>query len=297
MSARLRVNESKTKGARRIVRNELKRAAKGLDTWPIPDESVHDARKRLKKSRAALRLIRLALPSRVFRCENSALRDAARPLSRIRDAKVLIDAYDGIVRPLSVARRQTLFPMRELLVADHVRARARLLRNQKSLKPLLGVLRSARRRTQQWPAGPRGWSAVRPGFRRVYRSGRAAFEAVLERPTDGRLHEWRKQAKYLWLQLEMLAPMRPRMLERMAKRAHTLSDRLGDDHDLAVLRQRIVRARVRVSASSRARMLKLVDDRRRRLQGQAMRIGHAVYAKRPRAFVQQLAQRSAPTSR
>jgi len=47
------------------------------------------ARKSLKKARASLRLPRPALRDSDYRQENTSLRDAARPLSAARDAKVL----------------------------------------------------------------------------------------------------------------------------------------------------------------------------------------------------------------
>ncbi|HKN40971.1 MAG TPA: CHAD domain-containing protein [Acidimicrobiia bacterium] len=67
----------------------------GLD----PDEAAHDARKRAKKLRALLRLVRPELGDDVYRRENRALRDAARRLSPVRDAWVLVETLDGLVTP------------------------------------------------------------------------------------------------------------------------------------------------------------------------------------------------------
>ena len=43
----------------------------------------------------------------------------------------------------------------------------------------------------------------------MYRAGREAFEEARRSPTVVHLHEWRKQTKYLWHELEMLHPIRP----------------------------------------------------------------------------------------
>jgi len=64
----------------------------------ISDSSIHSSRKKLKKARATLRLIRDELPDGTFRSEHLALRDSARPLNAIRDAKLLIDALDRPVK-------------------------------------------------------------------------------------------------------------------------------------------------------------------------------------------------------
>lgn len=62
------------------------------------DDVAHDVRKRCKTVRALLRLIRDEVGKDVYRRENRALRDAARALSPVRDAAVLIQVHDDVVR-------------------------------------------------------------------------------------------------------------------------------------------------------------------------------------------------------
>src|SRR4051794_31867359 len=81
----------------RILRKQVGKALEALNTdGPLADEVVHDARKRLKKARALLRLLREALGPRIYRRENACLRDAGRPLTEVRDAKVLVDTFDEL---------------------------------------------------------------------------------------------------------------------------------------------------------------------------------------------------------
>src|SRR5712691_7867861 len=61
------------------------------------DNLVHEVRRGLKKARGALRLVRGELGERRFDRENRAFRDAGRPLSDVRDAKVLVDTLDGLL--------------------------------------------------------------------------------------------------------------------------------------------------------------------------------------------------------
>ena len=51
---------------------------------------VHRARQAMKRARAVLRLMRAATGKRAYRIANAAVRDAAQPLSPLRDAKVLL---------------------------------------------------------------------------------------------------------------------------------------------------------------------------------------------------------------
>jgi CHAD domain-containing protein len=285
----LRVDESGAESVRRIVRRESKKAIESLtDTWPVADEAIHDARKRLKKVRAGLRMARSAMGRRAFRRENKAFRDAARPLSEIRDAKILIAALDELAKKASPTERSAMKVLRDHLVVNQIKARRRVLRGKGSLKPVVGSLRSARQRIRKRRAARGHWSVLGVGLRRVYRSGRDAFAVARSHPTVEHLHEWRKQVKYLWHQLQILEPIRPIRLRKLANQAHRLSDHLGDDHDLAMLRQRLSRASVRITSAARERIMKRMGDRREALQVRAMRLGARLYRETPRAFVKRL---------
>jgi CHAD domain len=204
MARRIERDESGTESVRRIVRRETRKALELLGSGRQPrDVAVHDARKQIKKARAALRLIREPLGERRYRRENEELRDAARPLSTIRDAKILVDAFDQLVGngkgegDLSPALQR----VREALVSHQLRVRSRLFRGKRPLEPSRKALRSVRRRARKWAAGDDGWSALGPGVRRVYRAGRKQLATLRRRASDQALHEWRKQTKYLWQQL------------------------------------------------------------------------------------------------
>jgi CHAD domain-containing protein len=161
-----------------------------------------------------------------------------------------------------------------------------VLSRRDTLEPVFEALRETKRRLPK-PRGPCGWRALRPGLRRVYRTGRRAAAAAEQGPTDERLHESRKQAKYLWHELEILEPIQPATVAKLAKLAHRVSDCLGDDHDLAVLRQRILSSRSLSRPAIRS-MVAAIDHRRRELQRQAHRLGRRLYRERPRAFEKRL---------
>jgi CHAD domain-containing protein len=89
----LRRSQSGTRGVRRVVRTQIGAALEALGERGLSsDETIHDTRKRLKRVRAGLRLLREAMGEGRYRRENALIRDAARPLTELRDAKVLLDA-------------------------------------------------------------------------------------------------------------------------------------------------------------------------------------------------------------
>jgi len=289
MAKRIRDRESGIKSIRRIVRAEAKKALQDLKaTHPAPDISIHDARKRIKRARAALRLVRDPLGGRWFRKENESLRDAAKPLSQIRDAKILVESLDTLARRATPSDRAALRSARADLIAHQLRVRGRVIGRKQALKLALEALRSTRNRASEWPRGSRGWSGLGAGVRRVYRAGRKAFASARRGPSDERLHEWRKQTKYLWHQLEMLEPIAPTRIRVWEREAHQLSDCLGDDHDLALLAQHLRRAHRRIAPQDVRAVSLLIARRRRTFRTKAMRLGKRVYSTKPRLFSKRL---------
>lgn len=292
MAGPLRSDEAGTKGVGRIVDREARKALRDIGAVPQPrDTAVHDARKRIKRARAALRLIREPLGERRFQRENTVLRDAARPLSEIRDAKILVEAFDGLVGTSARRRNNGLHTVREMLIANQARVRRRVYRRKDPLESTADALRSVRKRAHRWPVGRHGWSALGPGVRRVYRAGRKVFAEARRSPSDERLHEWRKQAKYLWHQIEMMEPIAPAQLHRLGRQLHRLSDHLGNDHDLAILKQRLARARARVPRTAVEAVSRLIERRRKELRAKALRLGEQLYRRRPRVFSRKLRDR------
>jgi hypothetical protein len=100
MSFELHADESLTAGCRRVRVKEVKKALQELSAAEAPDadEDVHEARKRFKKVRALFKLVRRGLGPAVYRRENATFRDTGRPLTEVRDAKVLVDTLDRLAR-------------------------------------------------------------------------------------------------------------------------------------------------------------------------------------------------------
>lgn len=285
----MKQGEPGTRRARRITHDRIKSA---LDTLEhrANDDSVHAARKELKKARATLRLLRDALGKATYRKENAALRDAARPLSEVRDGRVLLDALSSLVKYYG-APAAALPLARFRRVLDH-----RRLESRKNVLGKPGPLREARRRLREvgsrsarWHVGRHGWSVLGSGLQRTYSSARDAFRQARVRPNNELLHEWRKQTKYLWHQLQVLEPLWPGQLGELADESHELADLLGDDHDLAVLRDSVVQAReVFPNDASHKALLALIERSRTGLQEKALQLGQRLYEEKPSAFTARL---------
>ena len=106
------------------------------------------------------------------------------------------------------------------------------------------------------------------------------------------LHELRKRVKDLWYQLRLIRDVDKHMLGNLADQAHDLSDHLGDDHDLALLREEAQRRREAFASPSHQRhLLEEIDQRRGELQFAAISLGERIYAEKPKRFTKRLKKR------
>ncbi|HVW67988.1 MAG TPA: CHAD domain-containing protein, partial [Steroidobacteraceae bacterium] len=150
-------------------------------------------------------------------------------------------------------------------------------------------LRAARSRADRWHVGRHGWSVLGAGLRRTYAGGRRAFARAQSERSDESLHEWRKQTKYFWYQLQLFESLGSRLIAALEPEVSRLANFLGDDHDLAVLRERAVAAReLFPTAASHRELLGLIARCRAGLQQKAISLGRRVYAEQPAAFSKRL---------
>jgi CHAD domain-containing protein len=274
-------DDAGTLGMQRTFQAQLDAAVAALSHKRVTDDHIHEARKELKKARATLRLLRDALGKTVYARENAALRDAARPLGNVRDARVLPEVLDQLVsRNGRKARALPLGPLHAALSRDFARERTRMTHAE--ISRIASKVRAVQRRSSRWHVARGGWTELGSGLARTYRRSRKAFAASRSRTTDD-LHELRKQLKYLRYEFQLLQPTSPEKVGKLEDRAHSLTDDLGEDHDLAVLEQRIEDAHAfSLDARASDAVLAMIRRRRRRVQDDAFDCGRRLYEERPK---------------
>jgi CHAD domain-containing protein len=246
---------------REALARELAHALALLARPKLDDEVAHEFRRSMKRARSVLGLMREVVGDAAYRRENRALRDAARALAPMRDAKVLREA---------LARLGT---------------RSRVPRAKPAATDgLVQILAETRARTASWPMPRAGWPALAAAIERLYRHGRRALRAAQERPTDRKLHESRKKVKRLGAVLEFLAPTGATGLKKAAKHAGAVAHDLGDDHDLALVARRLPAGRLPPGAQRK------LAKRRRKLQKRALREAHRLYRAKPKKFMKRLSR-------
>lgn len=292
---RLHSGESAAEGIRRIVRSQLDGSVGKLERHRGDEvtDAVHSARKSLKRLRATVRLVRDDIGDERYDTENAFFRDTARHLSDARDSEVMVQTLDALrERYAEELPPHAWAEFHRSLVEDRDRAQARLRRNGEQLDRVIDDLRDAHGRPEAWSFEHRGFDVVAAGLERIYRRGRRELKAARRLRSSEALHEWRKSVKYLRHSAEILEPVAPKRLGRIASGARELGDVLGEDHDLAVLRGIALERTDRFpERDSQERLLDLIDRRRAQLQKRAFKLGKRIYADKPRRFVRSVERR------
>lgn len=281
---RLKRKEDLDEGIRRVAHAQITDALDVLTGTQVePVEAVHEARKDMKKLRSVLRLVRPRIGMEIYRRENRRFRDAGRILSEARDAQVRA----ATVEQLSERFRDDPPPGGWLETTrlingssdpaglDDVRSRA------------AEMIRSGESKINAWPLDGDASGLLEPGLRDTYRRGRRSYREALNDPTDESLHEWRKRAKDNWYHLRLVRNGWKPLLRMTADEAGRLSDLLGDDHDLAILKASLDRTPA-LTDKQREHLTRLIKARRQQLQDDAYHLGARLYAEKPGAFARRI---------
>ncbi len=292
--------ETPAMGLRRAALGQLEQAIELLEgggQMP-PEKTLHELRKTLKRLRGVMRLLRDELGEQVFARENALLRDTGRRLSSARDAEVLAETLEELLRrnPKKLARRRGVRRLRAHLHGEREGAAAATLADGPTRVRALGDLRQLHARVSVWRlADADGIEALEPSLRRLYREGRRrrrrAARGSGERTRA--MHEWRKRVKDLRYATEVLNA------GRIARRADELGELLGEEHDLAMLAARLRdegkrgSAKRVVGAGTRKRLLQAIARRRKRLRRRALRDGKRLYRRKPKEFARRVRRAAA----
>lgn len=328
----LNADEQLGVGLRRIALGQIDVAVEALRgsgaCSPSPERRVHEARKALKRLRALLRLLEDELGERTYARESAVVRDAGRRLARARDAEVVLSTLDALIErhPKKLERRRGVQLLRVRLERERDGAAALALSDgERGDCDGLAELLALRIRVATWQLTSDGGIEVERALARIYGKGRKhmrrAARASGARAQGRKLHEWRKRVKDLRYVAEMLeradadrrgrggkkkrkrARAQAAFVNDVARRADDLGELLGEEHDLAVLAERV---RAEASASrpagapgrgSRKALLKAITRRRKRLRKRALRDGALLYERKPKRFARRIRRAMTPPAR
>lgn len=291
MPYRLEANENLADGIIRLIIERVDQIILELTDPPSGrDKGVHNARKSCKRVRAAIRLVRDEIGEELYKGENIRFRDASQKLSAARDSWVMIRTLDRLIDKYQEQLPLGFFDgVRQQLVEIYDETLSLELKDHQLIPDIVEIMNEAKFSISQLPIQRSDFLVFRGGLRRVYFRGRRAMADAYEKPDSEIFHEWRKRVKYLWYHLEILEDLWPNVLSNLADELHTLSEYLGDDHDLAVLRQTILNNPKGFAGEQELLyLISLIDRDRLRLEALARPLGERIYFDSPKEFTRRI---------
>lgn len=285
MAYRIRFGESVSDAVRRICLEQLDEAAEDVRGDEVDvHEGVHQARKRFKKIRAVLRLVRPALGD-AYPLENAWFRDEARDLSLLRDASALVETIDRLGETFSDQIDETfLHRTRDAFLERRARVAEEEIDLDGQVEELARAIPDALDRVAGWTLAAEGFDAIGPGFRKTYARGRRAIVVAYAAPTGDHFHELRKRSKYHRYHLRLLQPVWPAVLKPSVRATHDLTDLLGENQDLQVLRTTLLEEPDVLGHDRDSQvLLGLVERRQSELRSRAEPLARRIFAEKPGA--------------
>ncbi|MEQ8823788.1 MAG: CHAD domain-containing protein [Filomicrobium sp.] len=289
MAFRFTRKESFKSGFYRIAQEQISRALKEWDNDNRPI-AVHETRKCLKRIRSLLRLFRPVIAPDQFRRENARLRDIGRELSTCRDLQVKLE-LTLLLRhqPKATTKKpKQAANLDRALKALHEDLASKIEGSAGSTaapprQRIAKALEAANKSLQSVAISSKGFAAVGPGLELSYKLGRKAMADVIAgRGGEEASHEWRKQVQAHWRQTALLSNAWPELFAARVALARKLSEELGQDHDLAVLRDYVRKAdNKKIGADDVKLLCELIDARQAALREMALADGALLYAEKP----------------
>ncbi len=128
-----------------------------------------------------------------------------------------------------------------------------------------------------------GFPAIEYGFEKIFRRGQKALIRAQKCPRPENYHEWRKRVKDHWYHARLLEDFWNDIMRAYEKSLNDVQAWLGDDHNLVLLRARIVaEADSYGSDKEISPVLTLVDKHQKSLRAAALSLGKRTYAAKSR---------------
>ena len=283
MSYQLKHRETLGENLRRICRQQIEAAIATAKGEKKPNDTpVHETRKHLKKTRAALRLVRKEIGRGLFKQQDHCLRDVGRLTSDIRDAEVRLQTVRELQEVTQRHRRSAYGKLEVMLAMDLENFMAAFAEWQAQAVPLLEQAGSA---IDHWALDQFNSKQLRRAVQASYKRARKTLSKAAANPTTENFHAFRTKAKTLWYQLRILRPLNPVVLKTLSDDLRSLSDLLGRAHDLSFLVERLRNERGKSEWQREGhKLLAVIEVSQSDLQRGAAELAEHFFAERPRDF-------------
>ncbi len=247
MAYQFKSDEAAGAAAQRVASGQLTRLDKLLRDDAEIATGHHRTRKCIKRLRALLLAMPSAIGARRWRRLDRQLADIGRALARERDHAVILDVLARItdehpedaIRNAGAMLRKSLM-QRRFGAKGANGAQGPAAGDRDKLRADLKLIGA---RIEGLPFHSVSADAIVSDVAAEYRRGRKAVDVAYDEDTDEAFHTVRKHAQRHGRHMQLLLEIWPQALQARIDLAKQLSDLLGEDHDLSLLRGALKDAR------------------------------------------------------
>ncbi|MDX1699393.1 MAG: CHAD domain-containing protein, partial [Melioribacteraceae bacterium] len=211
----------------------------------------------------------------------------ARKLSGIRDQHAAVETLEKL--QLKYKNKPLYQDIKSLILSieltENKEESTRLIHEFKN------DINSSFSRINTWEITSKGFDAISGGLRKTYTRGRNAMRQAFISPTAENYHEWRKRVKYHYYHLELLIPVWRRIVKAHTNEVHSLSEKLGYDHDLSLLSESLNSSSFKeLDDKTNQKILDAVMKEQSKLRRDIGILGKKIYAEKPITLVTRYAR-------
>lgn len=291
MAYRLKFDQPVETSVAKIGREQIQRAIKELGAVSSRPgvSAVHETRKCLKRTRALLRLIKPGLPPAQFRKLDHELRDVGRGLAAARDAEILSATIASLENIASGHEDVALEALQDQLESEAAPDGAGPL-DPAIAAAAIASLRRIGESLTKLKLEPDGFDCIEAGLALGMKQARRTMAAAFDEGTSEAFHEWRKTVQRHWRHMQLLSRAWPSMFEARVELARQLSQVLGPEHDLTILKAYVDKLPEGTLSAAQLQALEVLISRRQDdLRASARHMGEILLAEKPKPFAHRLA--------
>jgi len=235
-------------------------------------ESIHYARTLIKRTRSFLWFGRSVLgPVASIRLRRR-LRNAAQFLAASRDRTAIQSTLKKLAQDTSSSRdREALALFAVILMEKPTKFGASVKSlHDPLLKAVQFLLRALEEMSQIAVASTLPWPDPSERLAKAFRVVRKVGKKAQHMGTDFQFHEWRKKAKRLLHQLELIHDPSDKRSLRTIKHVDRLQEKLGDYHDCVVVQDRL--RKLFKMYPQTTRLIALLEKRKKHLGKKAQKL-------------------------
>jgi CHAD domain-containing protein len=203
----------------------------------FPDENtVHDVRVLMKKSRAILKLLRQNMGDEIFKREYSTLREVGRIMCSWRETSVLRKLLKNLKKryPEVFSELSDNEKIKNILSPDgNQKSSDQYMKND--VPVIIDLLRKSEYRIRFISLHDDGSHSIRDSIEDSFGLVVRTYLSARNNPRSANMHELRKKTKDLLFQLQFFRPLNPKTVRSLEKKLDLLGQSLGKYNDLSVL--------------------------------------------------------------